>query len=133
MHLRYDLKNKLDLSNFQKQSSFFLEKEDCVFSFYLSDFAVSFNVTKDISSRHQHQIDISISELSATPNSNKDVFYKNINPLIDPRFRELEIIKDLFSSNHQGTTIKSSKQEVIDFIFFMTKMMSKINRLSSIA
>ena len=132
MHLRYDLKNKLDLSNFKKQSAIFLEKQNCVFSFYLSDFAISFNVVKDIVSDSKYQIDIAISEL-VTANGNGDVFYKNINPLIDPRFRELEIIKDLFSSNNQGTSFKDSKSEIIDFIVFMTKMMSKINRLSSIA
>jgi hypothetical protein len=130
MHLRYDLKNKLDLSNFEKQSYFFLNKEDCIFSFYLTDFAISFNVARKES--EGCLVGISLSELSEI-NQNGDIFYKNIDPLHDPRFKEISFITEMFVSGSPGTCTKSSKQETINYILFMIKAMSKINKLALIA
>ena len=130
MHLRYDLKNKLDLVNFEKQSSFFLNKEDCVFSFYLSDFAISFNVIKNES---DFKVETSISELGKE-NKNGDVFYKSVVPCIDPRFSELDLFNEIFpQGSSQGVFNKNCKQDVLDAIVFIVKLMHKINKLASLA
>lgn len=133
MHLRYDLKNKLDLSNFETQSNFFLaKKQQCDFSFYLKDMAIVFEVEYDSIIANEYRIIVNMSELDKEKNETSP--YRKIYPLTDPRFSDLSFIKDLFvNSSSEGLCAKSSKEDVIGFIMFMIKLMYKINKLSMVA
>jgi hypothetical protein len=132
MHLRYDLKNKLDLSNFERQALVFLNKEECIFSFYLTDFAVLFSVNKNIDAESEFKVKVSLSEIDKTHKSSDSV-YININPLTDFRFNNLEIIHELYTNPASPSTcIKTSKQDVIEFINFTVRLLHKINKLSAI-
>lgn len=131
MHLRYDLKNKLDLSNFEKQALFFLNKEDCTFSFYLNEFAILFDVylnKKEGSS--EFNVEASISELNKDENSTTT--YRTVDPNQDPRFNGISLVTEIFVGTKGIKPIKT-KQEVLEFIYLMIKIINKVNKLSFIA
>ena len=128
MHIRYDLKNKLDLSQFKTQSSFFLQKEDCVFSFYLKDFAISFNVEK--LPFDQFKIDFSISEIET--NQNGDEYHKTVSPLSDFRMKDIDLFNEMFDGKG-FSCLKKSKEEVFEFAQFMINCVRKIKKLSNLA
>jgi uncharacterized protein YaaR (DUF327 family) len=132
MHIRYDLKNKIDLSQFKTQSSFFLQREDCVFSFYLNDFALSFDVKKNTTATdvQKFKVDFTISEV--VENQSGDVFYKTISPHTDVRIKDIGFINDLFNGS-DFSCLKASKEEVFEFIQFMINCMRKVKKLSSLA
>lgn len=139
MHLRYDFKNKTDLSNFKTQSKFFLKKEDCVFSFYLEDFAISFDVNKviDISPspdgeaiiKNLYKIQFSIIDIV---NKHSGVEVATINPLTDFRFKDISQISDLFDGS-SFVTSKESIEESLTFVEFMLNCVKKVKKMSALA
>lgn len=134
MHLRYDLQNKLNLTNFAKQASYFLNKENCEFVFYLSDFAVTFILDKDVENFDIFNIKINLSELDNTNKQNTLRAYNTIIPSQDFRFKELTIMKEVFElGSVAGYCTKNSVAECIDFMTNFTKILSKLNKLSIIA
>lgn len=129
MHIRYDLKNKVDLNQFRTQAIFFLSKEDCVFSFYLSDFSVTFEVSKGLCVNNFFKINFCIAEPVLKDNSSA---YKIITPLNDTRIKEVSILSDLFNGETFAME-KSSKEEVCDFVVFILSCMRKIKKMSALA
>lgn len=135
MHLRYDLQNCLNLSNFSKQAGFFLNKENCNFSFYLSDFAINFNILKDIERSDKYVVTISISEQNKDNKYEGDEYkaYRTIDPNVDIRFKDLSMIQEVFvSGSDKGLCSKNSVAECIDYMIMFVKVLNKINKLSII-
>jgi len=133
MHIRYDLKNKLNLDNFKTQSFFFLDKEDCTFSFYLNEISISFDVAKavDLSTKNNF-FKINFVFAESDPNPIDKTIYKVINPNNDARIKDIGFLNDIFNGEY-FTTEKKSKQEVYDFILFMLNAVRKFKKLSVLA
>lgn len=132
MQIRYDMKNKLDFSNVRKQATFFLNKENCLFSFYLSTFAVNFSICKPLTQSDQYQIELNFSELSSSNKENN--FYVHVNPITDYRFKDLSFIQELFQNgSNTGNATKSSVEEAVNFVIYTVKYLDKVKDLSLIA
>jgi hypothetical protein len=125
MHLRYDLKNKLDLSNFEKQATFFISKESCDFSFYFADFSVYFETFAQ-----DEKINLSVKIAETKP---ENIKYQYIDPKLDPRLSGLSFVDEIFNSGHVGHCVISSIKETIEYIVYVVKIMSKINKLVMIS
>lgn len=133
MHLRYDLQNKLELSNFVKQATFFLNKENCDFSFYLKDFATHISISKNIDDINQYNIEVKISELSKdqTKISQGATLYNAIHPQLDLRFKDLSFVQEIFiNGGDTGLVSKKSVQESVQFMIDFVKFLSRLNKLS---
>lgn len=130
MHIRYDLKSVSDFSNIRKQTSFFLKKENCVFSFYLSEMAVNFSISKK--EKDQYIIEFNFSELSS---NNESSVYNRIIPSNDYRLKDLSFIQSYFTEDGSniGYTQKENAEQSIDFIIYTVKFINKIKELSLIA
>lgn len=132
MHIRYDLKNKVDLNQFKTQSFFFLQKEDCVFSFYLPDFSIIFEIFRAVDSstfNNFFKINFSITEPTFEFNAK---IQKVITPLNNPTIKDIAIFADLFDGS-TFTVEKSSKEEVHDFIIYILSCMRKVKKMSALA
>lgn len=132
MHLRYDLQNCLNLSNFSKQANFFLNKENSDFSFYLSDFAIHFGIAKNIEKENDYTIEVTISEQNKDNNPNNEYkAYKSIDPNVDIRFKDLSMMQEIFQTGSLvGVTNKKSISECIDYMITFVKVLHKLNKFS---
>ncbi len=138
MHLRYDFKTKPDLSNFKTQSKFFLKKEDCVFSFYLEDFAVTFEVNKneylvvkqdgEVDDVKNWKVKFSILESSVQDKNT----YRIVTPITDPKIQDITIISDFFNGS-EFVCEKNSTEVVLIFVEYMLNCVRKLKRLSALA
>lgn len=128
MHLRYDLPGKLNVNNFTKQASHFLNKENCIFSFYFSDFAVTFAANKDIEYSDKITINCSISEQKNV--TGKGVMWLSIIPSQDYRMKDLPIIEESFEcDSNVGISKHESIKLSIDYIICFVRIIAKINDL----
>lgn len=130
MHIRYDMKNISDFSNIRKQTSFFLKKENCIFSFYLNEMAVNFSIS--VKENNKFFIEFNFSELYC---SNENNSYNKIIPQNDYRLKNLSFIQELFLDDNSGvgSTQKDDVNQAVDFMIYTIKFINKIKDLSLIA
>jgi hypothetical protein len=129
MQIRIDINEKLDLSKFRKQATYYLgQMRELSYHFYLPNYRVMVDsVSTDDTTAHL--VTLWIEEIK------RDADYeiltgKAVIPIIDIRFKESKIIQELFPNDHYKSSFQSNDvAKTVDKICQLVKLVFKINSL----
>ncbi len=131
MLYRYDFNEKLDLSRFRKQAAFYIGKmRELAYDLYLPNYKMRVEIARiDDSSSHISTIYFYQLERDG---DGELVNERIVIPLTDMRFKDLTIVKELFTTdNYKAHYQSSSVESTVDKICAILKIIHKINNLKA--
>jgi hypothetical protein len=127
MIFRYDIGEKLDLTNFRKQFAFYVSHKSSIdYYFVLKDFKIVIEII--CPTENFHTVNCSLFDIRRE--DNEIVEQKVILPLVDSRFSSFVDIQKLFPADHWKATVLSNSVEYsLNLICPVIKIAHKVNNL----
>lgn len=130
MLFRLDFKEKLDLSNFRKHAAHYIGKmRELTYHLVLPNYKILIEIASPDDQAHL----VTLSFFDIKRDQDGEMLSEHvIIPLVDTRFRETKIIKDIFPVDHYRATFSSTNKIVtVERICQLTKLVHKINHLKA--
>lgn len=133
MYLRYDFGEKLDLSKFKKQASYYSKNLDRVtYQLFLQDYKITVEMHKLEGCLTTRSVNIAIYDIERDKDG-EVMCVSALFPITDSRFKEIKIIQEIWESNTGALAYFNidTSTDIIQNICDLIKIVHKINKLKA--
>lgn len=133
MLLRYDITNKFNLVNFQKQFKSFLRFDPLTFSFFSKSFSITCKIVKINDVEYSSKIFISFKDIKYNKNNDEFIQFVPVTILEDSKFIEAKnLFKEIFDNsdiNYNCIMFDSNQEKILERLCIFIKYMYKYDNL----